>query len=196
MALLAGTALMLTRVVVNEDVIWQGLAVGAIGIIGALPLGAAVVAIRTIAVDGPQGVVGHRLAVLLRIRRLLSRLNFLFGLLILVLTLFAATQGSLTEGGSASTSLVIFAGVAGAAVMAVVYLPAAGALRRRCGRFIDEEFPLDDVDREHLVQAAEERHRLEAILGLHRTTFAELQNGLVVLSPLLASTGIALIPGI
>jgi hypothetical protein len=36
---------------------------------------------------------------------------------------------------------------------------------------------------------------LEGLLGLHRTTLAELQNGLVIISPLLASAGITLLPG-
>jgi hypothetical protein len=91
--------------------------------------------------------------------------------------------------------LVIYTGAASAVVVALVYLPTAAVLRRRSLRFVDEEFPLDGVDRAGLVQAAEERHRLEAILGLHRTSLAELQSGLLIVAPLLASTGIALLPG-
>jgi hypothetical protein len=37
---------------------------------------------------------------------------------------------------------------------------------------------------------------LEGILGLHRTTLAELQNALVIVSPLLASAGVTLLPGL
>jgi hypothetical protein len=195
MGLVAVAALPLAVVIVRQGAIWSGLAIAGLAIIGALPAGVAVVGIRVIAIDGLTGTVGHRLAGLLRLRRLLSHLNTVFGSLVVALTLFTAAQRTLKTGDEVPASLVIYTGAACAVVVALVYLPTAALLRRRCLRFIDEELPLDDVDRAGLVKAAEDRHRLEAILGLHRTTMAELQNGLVIVSPLLASAGIALLPG-
>jgi hypothetical protein len=189
MALVAGAALPLSVVIVRQGIIWHGIALAGLAIVGALPAGAAVVAIRVLAIDGVVGTVGRRLGTLLRLRRLLSRLNTIFGSLVLVLTLFTAS------GNRVAASLVIYTGAASAAVVALVYLPTAAVLRRRCLRYIDEEFPLDGVDRAHLIQAADDRHRLEGILGLHRTTLAELQNGLVIVAPLLAGAGFTLLPG-
>jgi hypothetical protein len=195
MALVAGAALPLSIVIVRQGIIWQGLALAGLAIIGALPAGAAVVAIRVLSLDGVSGTVGRRLGTLLRLRGLLSRLNTIFGSLVVVLTLFIAAQRSLVTGEAVPASLVIYTGAASAVVVALVYLPTAAVLRRRCLLFIDEEFSLDNVDRAQLIQAAEDRHRLEGLMGLHRTTLAELQNGLVIVSPLLASAGITLLPG-
>jgi hypothetical protein len=195
MGIAAAAALPLADVIVRQGVIWQGKALAALAIVGALPAGAAVVGIRVLAIDGPVGTVGRRLAVLLRLRHMLSRLNTVFGSLVVVLTLFTAAQRTLVTIDKVPASLVIYTGVASAIVVALVYMPTAALLRRRCIRFVDDEFPLDTVEHAQLVQAAEDRHRLEGILGLHRTTLAELQNGLVIVAPLLASAGIALLPG-
>ena len=194
MALVAGAALPLSVVIVRQGIIWQGVALAGLAIVGALPAGAAVVAIRVLSLDGVSGTVGRRLGILLRLRGLLSRLNTIFGSLVVILTLFIAAQRSLVSE-QVPASLVIYTGAASAVVVALVYLPTAAVLRRRCLLFIDEEFPLDNVDRAQLIQAAEDRHRLEGLMGLHRTTLAELQNGLVIVSPLLASAGITLLPG-
>jgi hypothetical protein len=195
MASVAGAALPLSIVIVRQGIIWQGVALAGLAIVGALPAGAAVVAIRVLSIDGVGGPVGRRLGTLLRLRGLLSRLNTIFGSLVVVLTLFIAAQRSLATGEAVPASLVIYTGAASAVVVALVYLPTAAVLRRRCLLFIDEEFSLDNVDRAQLIQAAEDRHRLEGLMGLHRTTLAELQNGLVIVSPLLASAGITLLPG-
>lgn len=193
---LAGiAALPLALVIVRQGVIWNGLAIAGLAIVGALPTGVAVVAVRLLAIDGLTGTIGSQLAGLLRLRRLLSRMNTVLGSLVVSLTLFTAAQRTLASGDEVPASLVIYTGAACAVVVALVYVPTAALLRRRCLQFIDDELPLDGVDRSRLVQAADDRHRLEAILGLHRTTFAELQNGLVIVSPLLASAGLALLPG-
>jgi hypothetical protein len=195
MAVVALGALPLSLVIVDQGIIWQGLALAGLAIVGAVTAGAAVVAIRILAIDGIAGEVGRRLGALLRLRLLLSRLTTVFGSLVVVLTLFTAAQRTLETGEKVPASLVIYTGAASAVVVALVYLPTAAVLRRRCIRFVDEEFPLDGVARAQLIQAADDRHRLEGILGLHRTTLAELQNGLVIVAPLLASAGIALLPG-
>jgi hypothetical protein len=195
MAAVAGAALPAAIVIVRQGIVWQGLALAGLAILGALPAGAAVVAIRVLAIDGVAGTIGRRLGTLLRLRHLLSRLNTIFGSLVVVLTLFTAAQRTLVTGERVPASLVIYTGAASAVVVALVYMPTAAVLRRRCVRFIDEEFPLDGVDRGQLIEAADDRHRLEGIMGLHRTTLAELQNALVIVSPLLASAGLALLPG-
>ena len=193
MGLSVGVALALYFVVVGPSVIAQGLALAGVSGVGALPVGAAVVAIRVLSIDGVVGTAGRRLDSLLRLRRLLSSLNAMFGMLVVSVTLYMAAQRLLASEKEVPASLVIYTGVAAAVVVASVYLPTAAVLRRRCRMFIDEEFSLDNVDREHLIQAAEDRHRLEVLLGLHRTTLAELQNALVIVAPLLAGAGSALL---
>jgi hypothetical protein len=202
MALVAFGALPLSYVVLRSFVTWQGQALAALAAVGALPAGAAMVAIRILAIDGLVGPVGRRLDVLLRLRQSLSRLILIFGSLFVVLTLsaygpsgFAVAMHPPTPGQHPRTSLIIYTGLTAAAVIALMYLPTADVLRRRSLRFIDEEFSLDGVDHAHLVQAAEDRSRLEVILGLERTTFAQIQNALVILSPVLASAGVSLLPG-
>ncbi|GAA1797869.1 hypothetical protein GCM10009682_19420 [Luedemannella flava] len=46
----------------------------------------------------------------------------------------------------------------------------------------------------HRLVAAEDRAKLEQILGLDHTTLGEMQAGLVIVSPLLASAAAALLP--
>jgi hypothetical protein len=89
---------------------------------------------------------------------------------------------------------VIFAGAAATVLVALMYVPTATILRRRSAAYVDEHFSLERVERGQLVAAAEERMKLEAILGLDRTTFSELQSALLIVSPLLASAGFSLLP--
>ena len=47
---------------------------------------------------------------------------------------------------------------------------------------------------EDLVDKAEERSKLEKLLGIDQTTFGELRSGLVIISPFVVSALAAIIP--
>ncbi len=64
----------------------------------------------------------------------------------------------------------------------------ASALQRRGQELRDALFPLDKADGPSTVlSSAEDRHKLEQLLGMDRGIVADLQTGLTILGPLLAS---------
>lgn len=87
-------------------------------------------------------------------------------------------------------------GAAGSLLVGLAYLPSAAALRNRGQVLCDELFPLRKADEATTVlRVAEERQRLEQLLGVDRSGFAELQSGLIILGPVLASAAAAFLPG-
>ena len=91
-------------------------------------------------------------------------------------------------------TVVVFGG-AGSLVVGLVYVPAANALRRRARLLCDELFDLRcSADADALLTRLDERHRLEVLLGADAGAFSDLQSGLVVLAPLLASAAALLVP--
>jgi hypothetical protein len=57
-------------------------------------------------------------------------------------------------------------------------------------------FPLRAADKASVVlNLADDRHRLEQLLGVDRGLFAELQSGPLMLGPLLGSAAAAFLPG-
>lgn len=191
---LAGGAVWLSRIVVGPQVSWRGIAYAIIAIVGATPAGAALGAIRVLALDGLRGTPGHQLSGLIRLRRLIIRLLAILGSLVVLLLLVNAAGLSWGRTGTIPASAVIFAGGAGTVLVGLIYIPTASLLRRRSAAFIDEQFPLAGVDRAHLVSAAEDRIKLETVLGLDRTTLGELQAALLIVAPVLASAALNLIP--
>jgi hypothetical protein len=190
--LIALGVLPLAVLVIGTSVTWRGLAFAGLAIVGAVPCGAAMAAIRSLALRGLPGSPGSQLAGLIRLRRLLGRLLAMFGSLVLLVTMVNAA--GLNWGSSVPRSAVVFSGGAAAALVGIVYIPTAALLRRRGAVFVDEHFSLAAVGRAELVAAADQRARLEAILALDRSTLGELQAGLLIISPLLASAGVALLP--
>jgi hypothetical protein len=72
-------------------------------------------------------------------------------------------------------------------VIATIYVPTASALRRRGSIFVERHFSLADAGTSELVEKAEERQKLEKMLGLDQTTFGELKAGFVVLTPIVVA---------
>lgn len=173
---------------------WRGLAYAGLAIVGAAPAAAALSAIRVLALDGLLGTPGRQLAGLIRVRRVLNRLLSILGSLVLLLVLVNAAGLGWGRAGTIPGSAVIFAGGAGTVLVGLLYIPTAALLRRRSAAFIDEQFPLDSIDRTHLVAAAEDRIKLEALLGLDRNTLGDLQAALFIVAPVLASSALNLFP--
>jgi hypothetical protein len=192
--LLAAASVPLSSIFVGEALSWRGVAFAGIAIVGALPAGAALAAIRSLALHGLDGGPGHQLAGLIALRRMLNRLLAILGSLVVLVTLVNAAGLNWGSGPRIPMSAVIFSGAAGTVLVALLYIPTAALLRRRCAVFVDEHFALDAVPRSSLVAAAEERMKLEEILAINRTTIGELQSGLLIISPLLAGAASALLP--
>ncbi|MFJ3778275.1 hypothetical protein ACIPX0_41990 [Streptomyces sp. NPDC090075] len=83
--------------------------------------------------------------------------------------------------------VLVFGGV-GTLNVAITYAPAAIGLRRQAHLLAERLFPLTGTDEPtQLLERAEQRARFEQLLGAEAGPFADLQAGIVVLTPLLAS---------
>lgn len=164
--------------------------------LGAVPAALVMEGVRRAAnEESVHGTKGEQVAVLVRLRQLLQRLLAAVGSLVALSTLAAgavlALQRSLPADPGAtqlpSQTVLIFGG-AGSLLIALFYVPAATALQRRGQTLCDELFPLNNADEAAtILSLAEDHHKLEQLLGVDRGVIADLQTGLVILSPLLAS---------
>jgi hypothetical protein len=92
--------------------------------------------------------------------------------------------------------VVLVFGGAGSLLVALVYAPAAVAVADRARRLCEELFPLRPAEQPgEILALVESRRTLEAFLGSDRGLLADLQTGLVVLAPLLASGFAVFLPG-
>ncbi|UWP87163.1 hypothetical protein Dfulv_24135 [Dactylosporangium fulvum] len=170
----------------------RGVALSAIAICGALPSAATLGAVHRVARRPLAGTPGEQLNTLLSLRRLVSRLLNQLGLLVLLVTL---VNGAATGWGADLPKVaVLFSGAVASFVVGVMYVPASTTLRRRSALFVDRYFPLSAVDLSQLVSAADDRAKLEKLLGIDQTTFGELRTGLVIVSPFVVSALAAVIP--
>ncbi|HLT10640.1 MAG TPA: hypothetical protein VK028_07525 [Micromonosporaceae bacterium] len=192
--LLACASLPLAAIYVGDALSWRGVAFAGIAIVGALPAGAALAAIRSLALHGIDGPPGRQLAGLLSLRRILTRLLSILGSLVVLITLLNAAGLNWGSGPQLPVSAVVFAGAAGTVLVGILYIPTAALLRRRCVAFVDQHFGLESVPRSQLVTAVDERIKLEEILAVNRTTLGELRAALLIVSPLLAGAASALLP--
>jgi hypothetical protein len=209
-AVLAGTAgLVLTVTAHRAGTSWQafrGSALVSVALLGAVPAVAVMYGIRQVAGGGPSaGTRGEQAGALMALWRLLQRLLAAVGSLVALSTLALgaafALQQSLPAGSAhsraaqlAPQTVLIFGGV-GSALVAVAYGPASTALRTWAQRLCDELFPLAEADKAAVVlNQADDRSKLEQLLGADRSLAAELQTGLAVLGPLIASAATAFLP--
>jgi hypothetical protein len=182
---------------------WRGGALVAIALLGGTPAFGVVFGIR-LAARGDQlsTTPGGQAADLIALRRLLQRLLPALGSLVALSTLaLGAAMAMRTEPVPGSTAAelpaeaVIFFGAGGSLLVGLAYLPSAAALRDRGQLLCDDLFPLRKADEAATVlRLAEERQRLEQLLGVDRSALADLQSGLIILGPLLASAAAAFIP--
>jgi hypothetical protein len=83
----------------------------------------------------------------------------------------------------------------GSFLASLVYMPAWAALRDRGLKLCDELFSMEDLDKaQAIVSRVGDRQKLEQILGVDRNVLADLQTGLAILAPLLASAAAAFLP--
>ncbi|MFC6016240.1 hypothetical protein ACFP2T_08525 [Plantactinospora solaniradicis] len=187
-------AVLTAYAILGRGLTWRSLAFVSIVVLGALPAGATLAGLRVVAMRGLTGAPGEQLAALMRLRRILARVLQMMGSLLLMMVLVgaAAVGWGSSEKIPQSTALVI--GAAGSILIALMHVPAATLLRRRCQVYVDEFSDIAHVAKADLVAAAEDRIKMEEILGVNRTSLSELQSGLVIIGPLLATAIAAIIP--
>lgn len=192
-ALIAATPVLLPEVsggaalsILDEkNLTGRGIALSALAIIGGLPTAATLAAVKQVAADPLPGTPGQQLDALLRLRRMCARMLSQLG--ILVLLVMGVNAAARTVGTvDLDPGVVIFSGVVASFVVGTMYAPTAATLRRRGQIFVERHFALDQVPVAELVEAAENKGKLEKLLSLDQTTFGELKAGLVVLSPVVA----------
>jgi hypothetical protein len=183
---------------------WRGGALVAVTLIGGAPALGVMFGVR-LAARGDQlsSTRGGQAADLIALRRLLQRLLPALGSLVALSTLALGAAMAMRPQplpSSAAAALpaeaVIFFGAAGSLLVGLAYGPSASALRNCAQRLCDELFPLRKADEaSDVLRLADERQRLEQLLGVDRSLFGELQSGLVILGPVLASAAAAFLPG-
>lgn len=171
----------------------NGIALSALAIVGGLPIMAVLAAIKQVVADPLPGTPGQQLDALLRMRRMTARMLSQLGLLVLlIMAVNAAAKG---WGDVQQNPVVaIYSGVVASLIVAMVYVPTASNLRRRGVIFVERHYPLTNVGLGTLITAAEDRAKLEKMLGLDQTTFGELKAGLVVLTPVVVGVLASLVP--
>jgi hypothetical protein len=209
-AVLTGlTGLVLTVTAHRAGAGWsavRGWALMSAALLGAIPAVAVMYGVRRAASSEPTaGTRGEQADALMALRRLLQRLLAAVGSLVALSTLALgaalALQQSLPAGpvhsGPAQLppqTVLIFGGV-GSALVALAYGPASTALKDRGQRLCDELFPLHDADEAAaILSRAEDRTKLGQLLGVDRSITADLQTGLAILGPLIASAAAAFLP--
>ncbi|GAA0992028.1 hypothetical protein GCM10009555_080380 [Acrocarpospora macrocephala] len=189
-ALLLGVLNVILSASASAPASGRGWALSVIAVAGALPAVATMLGIRR-ATRLPEPGPGRRVAVLIALRRLLQRLLAAVGTLVALATL---ALGSTPVPLPSRTVVLIFGGV-GSLLVALAYSPARAALQEAATRLCDDLLPLADVDDAATVLTrAEDRAKLEQLLGADRNLLAELQTGLAILGPLLSSAAAAFLP--
>jgi len=174
--------------------------VGMFAIVAAIPAAGAMFGLRRVAKSYDPGTQGELVDVLLTLRGMLQRLLTATGSVVALVTFSAGTWWLLERSlgaqyGSKPPQYVLVFGAFGSAVLGVVYGPAWTALQRRGRQLCDEMFPLRELDaQEKILSQVTDRQKLEQALGLDRGIIADLQGGVVILAPLLASAVAAFLP--
>lgn len=178
------TPLLLPELNGVESLTERGIAISLLAIVGGLPSAATLAAVKQVAADPLHGTPGQQLDALLRLRRMCARMLSQLG--ILVLLVMGVNAAARSVGEDLNPGVVIFSGVVASFVVGTMYAPTAATLRRRGQLYVERHFSLDQVPVGELIEAAENKGKLEKLLSLDQTTFGELKAGLVVLSPVVA----------
>jgi hypothetical protein len=175
--------------------------VGMFGIVAAIPGAGAMYGVwRVASRDVLPGTRGEQVDLLLALRRLLQRLLAAAGSVVALVAFSAGTwwllEHSLGTGyGTKPPQFVLVFGAFGSVIVGVVYGPAWTALQRHGRLLCEAMYPLRNLDQQDaILSRAADRQKLEQILGLDQSIISDLQGGLVILAPLLASAVAAFLP--
>src|SRR5919106_1470856 len=182
---------------------WRHVLLISILLMGGTPAAGAMEGTRLVARNkSVRGAKGEQVAELVKLRQLLRGLLAAVGSLVALSTLAIGAaltlERSLTAGsgqGAATTlppQFVLVFGGTGSLLVALFYVPAATALRDRGKGLCDDLFPLEQANEASaILNAAEGRNKLQGLLGMEHGVVADLQTGLAILGPLLASAAAA-----
>jgi hypothetical protein len=153
--------------------------------LAALPVLVGLAAVRERARMLDDAAPGESAETVLDLRRLLAGLLAALGSQVTLATLALGAAREFTADQPRAAVLVF--GAAWSVVIAVAYVPAAAALQTAARRLCRATIPLVEVEAPDLSTRADERRRLEQALGVDRGPFADMQSGIFIISPLLAS---------
>ncbi len=177
----------------SENLTQNGIMLSGLAIIGGLPIALTLAAIKQVVADPLPGNAGQQLDALLRLRRMAARMLSQLGLLVLLV--MGVNAAALDWGGvRQDPNVVIFSGVVASFVVGMMYVPSASTLRKRGALYVERHFPLSNVSTAMLITAADDRQKLEKMLGLDQTTFGEIKAGFVVLTPIVVGLVASFIP--
>ena len=211
LTLLLGAAILTTAYsLLREDTSgWRGPAIVGLAIVGTIPAGCTMHAVKRTAHKEPNNVTtnGERTARLIELGRLLRRrLLPAVGSLVALSTLALGAAVKLHNNralGAAGSTLdsiptevtLVFGGM-GSLLVALLYVPAASAIRQEGESLRDALFSLREVDEgAQLSELAEKRRRFEELLEIDRDFLADLQTGIVVMGPVISSAVGGFLPG-
>jgi len=140
-----------------------------------------------------EGSTGERVETVLRLRRLLAGILAALGSQVTLATL--ALGAARQIDADQPNAVVLVFGAAWSGIIAIAYAPAAGAVRTAARELCRTIVPLAEIQARDLPARTEQRHRLEQAFGVDRGLLADIQSGILVLSPLLASTASLFLPG-
>lgn len=191
----------------DADEGWRGPALVIIAVTGAIPAACTILGVLHAARNERSGFAtfGERTNRLLELgrllrRRLLPAVGSLVALSTLALGAAIELQNSLPSNAASGEvtppEIVLIFGGVGSLVVAVLYAPAASALNLQARNLCHQLINLDDAeDADGVLELGEKRRRLEQLLEVDRGVLADLQTGLIVLGPLIASAAGRLLPG-
>lgn len=171
---------------------WRGDLLVLLAVSGGACAGAAMFGVRHLAMTqlqtaDPAGLEASMVE-LVGLRRRLQRLASGLGALVALSTL--ALGAGILMAKNAPRELVIVFGGGGSATVGVFYAPAAAAIRRCGEQLVAAMFADAPADRAAVVDRAEQRMKLEQVIGVDRTLLSELQAAIPVLGPLIAAAAV------
>jgi hypothetical protein len=177
--------------------LWRGQVLVTIAIVLAVPAAGVMFGVWDAASSTlPSASRSEQVALLIALRRVLERMLAAIGPVVALATLQEGVLIALHASvGSKPTQYILVFGGYGSLLAGLVYVPAWAALRDRGLRLSDELFPMKDLDTgQEVLSRAGDRQKLEQLLGADRNVLADLQTGLAILAPLLASAAVAFLP--
>ena len=180
---------------------WRNSVLLTVSLLAAIPASGAMYGVRLIASKSHLiPTAGGQLELLLGLRRLLQRLLAAVGSLVALITLqggalLALERSMHTAFGARPPQYVLVFGATGSLLVALVYVPGWTALQRHGQRLCDELFPMRSLgEASAILSTAEDRQKLEMVLGVDRSVIADMQTGLIIFAPLVASAASVLLP--
>lgn len=175
------------RALRGSDFSWFGASLVWAAIVGAMPGAFVMFGVREVMASSKWRSQASHAHDLLRLRSIVQRELAALGTLVALATLALGASLRAGERSSLPPEGMIIFGMVGSLVVAATYLPARGALHNHAHQLVDEMFPLsDDLEAAQVLGTAENRHRMQDLLGLGKTMLGDLQSNIPILAPFIA----------